>query len=102
MIAQRQFLCSLLLVTTLVLPPTVVGDQVIVPGQTGIVQSLDLGTGRIQIGGRSYRLAPTLKIYALNGRAANPAVLQQGQSIRFMTTSDSTVVNEIHVWQQLD
>lgn len=99
MIARRQYLCGLLLVTVLTLPPTAAGDQVFILSQTGVIQSLDLRTGLIQIGGRSYRLAPTLKVYAPNGREANPAILQQGRNIRFTTTSDSTVVSAIYIDQ---
>ena len=99
MIAQRQRLCGLLLVTTLMLSPTTAGDQVFILSQTGVIQSLDLRAGLIQVGGRSYRLAPTLKVYTPNGREANPAILQQGRNIRFTTTSDSTVVSEIHIGQ---
>lgn len=99
MIPRRQCLCSLLLVTALTLPPTVFGDQVFILSQTGIIQSVDLRAGLIQIGGRTYRLAPTLKVYTPNGREANPAVLQLGRNVRFTTTSDSTVVSEIHIGQ---
>lgn len=102
MITQRQCLYGLLLVTALSLPPTASSDQAFILNQTGVIQSVDFRSGLIQIGGRTYRLAPTLKIYTPNGPAANPATLQQGQNIRFTTTSDPTVVNEIHLWQQLD
>ncbi len=99
MIARRQCLCGLLLVMTLTLPPTAAGDQAFILSQTGVIQSLDLGAGLIQIGGRSYRLAPTLKVYTPNGREANPAILQHGQNIRFTTTSDSAVVSAIYIGQ---
>ena len=99
MIARRRCLCGLLLATTLVLPSIAANGQTIVPGQIGVIQSLDLRAGLIQIGGRSYRLAPRLKVYTPNGREANPAILQHGQNIRFTTTSDSTVVSEIHIGQ---
>lgn len=99
MIPRRQCLCGLLLVTALTLSPTVAGDQVFILSQTGVIQSVDLRVGLIQIGGRTYRLVPTLKVYTPNGREANPAILQQGWNIRFTTTSDSTMVSEIHIGQ---
>ena len=99
MIARRQCLCGLLLVTTLMLPPTAASDQTFILRQTGVIQSLNLGAGLIQIGDRSYRLAPTLKVYAPNGHEANSTILQQGHNIRFTTTSDSTVVSEIYIGQ---
>lgn len=98
MIPRRQFY-GLLLAAVLTLPPAVASDQVFTPSQTGVIQSVDLRAGLIQIGGQTYRLAPALKVYAPNRREANPAILQQGRNIRFTTTSDSTVVNEIHIGQ---
>ncbi len=97
MTTQRQCLCNLLLLTILTLPLTAAGDQAFILYQAGVIQSLDLSARLIQVGNQSYRLAPTLKVYTPNGREASPAILQQGRNIRFTTTSDSTVVNEIHI-----
>jgi hypothetical protein len=69
------------------------------PGPAATIQSLDLRAGQILIDGRAYRLAPTLKVYAPNGRQVDPVILQRERHIRFTTTPGTAVVTEIHIVQ---
>lgn len=103
MTSLYRYFCGVLLAVMTLAPPAVADDRPALssggPGQTGTIQSLDLGAGKVRIDGRSYALASTLKVYTPGGRQVDPAILQHERHIRFTTAPGTAVVTEIRIVQ---